>query len=103
MQSGAAQLEVSCTRGVYASPRHPAKHTQGPGMEVVGLTHSLGAAVALFMCCRGCSWGRGREAMDPARHRLPPAEVLGTTECVTAGNTIALRGYAPRSAAVQGW
>lgn len=26
VQSGAAQLEVSCTRGVHASPGHPAKH-----------------------------------------------------------------------------
>lgn len=79
VQSGAAQLQVSCTRGVHGSPGHPAKHPRGPAVEVVGLICSLGGCYGTLHVLGGCSWGRGREAMDPARHRLPPPEVLGTT------------------------
>lgn len=59
MQSGAAQLEVSCTKGMHASPGHPAKHPRGPAVQVVGLTCSLGSWWLLWdsSCAAGAVHG----------------------------------------------
>lgn len=56
VQSGAAQLEVSCTRGVHASPGHPAKHPRGPEVVMV-LTCSLGGCCGTLHVMQGLLLG----------------------------------------------